>query len=512
MGESAGIARFETRIALRRLGIAVGVCCALLAVVQVLPPRLFGETTFEIELAPFRVWHQGDGLPVFRLFRDLGRELPAFAGAGGSYRASERVKESVAQQLGGVVAANLGQAAGIEPEEEVVRGFRVDPAEYEGLAVPLEGSSFLDSFYEALESTARGDAGAVTRIAHYGDSSIATDLWTFTMRRTLQRRFGDAGHGFILISRGTMPYGHRDIRHRANDAWTLKEIVADQDRDGLYGYGGVAYLGTRGAFAEFGTDDRGPVGSRASRFLVYFRRAPLAGRVQLRVDGEIVRELDTRGPDGDAVEIFDTLDGAHRFGLRVLGGGPVRLYGVALERPGPGIVYDSLGLVGARGRRLLNYDPEHLQAQLRLRDPSLVILGFGGNEADDPIGRMPRYEEEVGEVIRLMRGTPARPCLLVSPLDQEHRTPHGRVQTMPTVPRIVQAQRRAARAEGCAFFNTFEAMGGEGSMREWVRVRPRLGLDDYRHATPAGYEVIARMFYKALLKGFADYLARDPSH
>ena len=66
--------------------------------------------------------------------------------------------------------------------------------------------------------------------------------------------------------------------------------------------------------------------------------------------------------------------------------------------------------------------------------------------------------------------------------------------------------RSGAADMGCAFYNTFEAMGGAGSMQRWFRSRPRLASGDFRHATPAGYEVIASLFYKAILKGFAAYL------
>jgi lysophospholipase L1-like esterase len=79
---------------------------------------------------------------------------------------------------------------------------------------------------------------------------------------------------------------------------------------------------------------------------------------------------------------------------------------------------------------------------------------------------------------------------------------------MPTIPVIVAAQKAAAEAEGCAFFNTYEAMGGEGAMGAWSRARPRLAMSDYRHATPEGYQVIGNLFYKALLKAFADHVAR----
>ena len=79
---------------------------------------------------------------------------------------------------------------------------------------------------------------------------------------------------------------------------------------------------------------------------------------------------------------------------------------------------------------------------------------------------------------------------------------------MPQVPVIVAAARRAALAEGCAFFDTFTAMGGDGSMRRWHRSAPRLAFGDLRHATPAGYRVVGNMIYKALLRGFADHLQR----
>ena len=101
-------------------------------------------------------------------------------------------------------------------------------------------------------------------------------------------------------------------------------------------------------------------------------------------------------------------------------------------------------------------------------------------------------------------------CLVFSPLDQAHRE-GGRIRTLDTIPRIVAAQRRAAIDSGCAFFDTWQAMGGENAMRRWYKARPRLAMGDFRHATPAGYEIIGNMFYKALLAGFAGYLTEGAS-
>lgn len=514
------VGRPPTGSALLRVGVAFGVLCALAMLTYAVPAGARVQVgPLDLELDRLKPWAAGDSPPLARLFENWGEEeIPAFAGAGGSYQAPVELSAAMESRLGKAVAANLGEArgggraTGAAPTTGGGGGaapaIRIEPQEYEGIDVDIENVANLRPFYEALERTAQREPGALTRVGHYGDSSIATDLITHTIRRRLQGRFGDGGHGWLLIARGTMPYSHRDVRHRASAAWELRQIVNNQDREGLYGYGGVAYRARPGAFAAFGTDRRGPVGDRVSRFALYYRRAPGGGRIRIRVDGGEPRNIETAAAEAaDAVEVINVPDGPHELEVRPGGGGQIRLYGVALERDGPGVVYDSLGLVGARARRLLHYGQEHLQTQMSQRSPDLVVLGFGGNEADDPISRIPRYEEEFARVIRRMRaGRRETACLVFAPLDQAQRDAYGRIVTMPTVPLIVEAQRNAARREGCAFYNTFAAMGGEGAMREWARARPRLALADYRHATPAGYEVIGNMYYKALLKGFAEYL------
>ena len=49
------------------------------------------------------------------------------------------------------------------------------------------------------------------------------------------------------------------------------------------------------------------------------------------------------------------------------------------------------------------------------------------------------------------------------------------------------------------------------STRSWLKSRPRLSTSDLRHATPAGYELIGNLYYRAMLKAFAGYLASGES-
>jgi len=468
-------------------------------------------------MANLRPWIPGEeGIPIVRLFNRWG-EIPAFAGHGGAYRGStdtESSAERLAETVGASVAANLGPRHPVTPSVKPEDGLRIDPSEYAGISAYIEDPTGLGmrAFYQALEKTARGDTGAITRVGHYGDSSIATDLITSTIRENLQARFGDAGHGFVLAAKGYIPYKHRGIRQTSNvEDWEVREVVRRQDRTGRYGYGGVQSRAQRGAWARIGTAKGDDVGANASRFHIYFAEQPRGGKFSVRLDkGE--RETVSTDSDvlGDGVYSIETPDGPHQIELRHARGGPVSFYGVAVEREGPGVVYDSLGLVGARANRLLNYDEEHIRSQLELRGVNLIVLGFGGNEASDQRTEEAFYEDYLRVLRRMRQGREDLGCLVFAPLDQARR--HlGRIRTLSTIPLIVAAQRRAAFDSGCAFYDTWKAMGGEDAMRRWYNAQPRLAMGDFRHATPAGYEIIGNMFYKALLAGFADYLAGESS-
>jgi len=467
-------------------------------------------------LQPLRPWLPAEeGIPIVRLFQSAG-DLPAFAGAGGSYRTSTTssiTTDRLAETVGDTVAANLGMSTAAPPPDDAA-GVRIDPSEYSGISVFIEDPTGrgMKPFYRALERTARKDTDAITRVGHYGDSSIATDLITSTVRERLQRRFGDAGHGFLIAAEGFIPYKHRGVRHASNEEpWVTREVARRQDRHGYYGYGGVQSRALRGAWARGGTAWRGDARTKASRFDVYYQSRPRGGTFSIRLDGGEWRDISTASAElQDSVVSVETRDGPHHVEVRYKRGGPVHFYGFVVEREGPGVVYDSLGLVGARANRLLNFDREHIAWQLERRGVDLVVLGFGGNEASDDRSEEEFYEDYAEVLEHVRQGRDDLGCLVFSPLDQASRK-RGRIRTLETIPRIVSAQRRAAFDAGCAFYDTWQAMGGPDAMRRWYKARPRLAMGDFRHATPAGYEIIGNMFYKALLAGFADYLAASSS-
>ena len=57
--------------------------------------------------------------------------------------------------------------------------------------------------------------------------------------------------------------------------------------------------------------------------------------------------------------------------------------------------------------------------------------------------------------------------------------------------KLVDVQKKIAAETGCAFFNTFHAMGGAGTMARWYNAKPRLVSADLIHPYPAAGRQIA---------------------
>jgi lysophospholipase L1-like esterase len=373
----------------------------------------------------------------------------------------------------------------------------------------------LAPFYASLARTLKHEDGAVTRVLHYGDSVIAGDLISGTMRRRLQERFGDAGHGFILIANPWEWYFQNDIAHSAGDGWSANKLTGPWPEDHLFGLGGVSFHTHDAATAFFSTRADGDYGRKVSRFDLYYLAQPRGGDVMLSAQsaaGSAARKLSTRADAKESrVESIEVPDGHASLTIRTLGNGDVRLFGVALERDRPGVTYDALGAHAARASFWSAQDPAHWADQLRLRKPSLVIVQFGTNESEDTTIKAETYEPVFGGLLdEIAHAAPGTPILVASPLDRAIKGSDGELRTTPVIERIIAGQRAAARARGIAFWNTFEAMGGRGTMAKWRHTRPQLGNNDLSHPTPAGAEILGNLFSRAVFAGYEAWASRHP--
>lgn len=443
----------------------------------------------------------------------IGREL---LGEGGKAEEKRSEVAAVEEQARAEVAAEEVAEPFVDKvvREPVVAGellplYPGHAEDAEPVALRLENVETLDSFYGALAASELGYAGAITRVLHYGDSAIGNDGIPGAIRMKMQARFGDAGHGFHLLGQPNASYRHQGVRFEEKSPWNHCFIIFGcREKDGHYGLGGTTFESTGGAEIKLSTATKGAMGRKASRFEVWYAGMPRGGNLRVKLDDQEPLEVATAAEQlEDRWVELKAEDGEHTLSVRAAGGGKVRAYGVVIEREVPGVVWDEMSQIGALTRRMLNFDAEHLHSQLRRRDPNLVVFMFGGNDMNTQ-GTMAKYREEFAAVIRLFRGAkPSMACLVMAPLDHGERE-GNRIISRPIVSKLVNAQREVAVAEGCAFFDTYEAMGGDGSMGRWVRSSPALGAGDLSHLTHHGHKVVGGMLYRALVAGYVDYRKR----
>jgi lysophospholipase L1-like esterase len=367
----------------------------------------------------------------------------------------------------------------------------------------------LDAFFAQL---ARSDAsidGAITHIVHWGDSAIGLDGIPGAIRKRMQARFGDSGHGFHLMAPPNTSYRHDEVKFSHNEGWEQCFIIQNCKKDGRYGLGGATFWSYGGAESVFEPHPERSSGT-VTGFDVWYLAQPRGGNLWMRVDKQDPVIVDTSAEQTeDRWHHFELEDGPHQLRVRANPGGQTRVYGVSLERDVPGVVWDELALVGAFTRRLGNYDEQHLREQLGHREANLAVFMFGGNDMIRESLTQDQYEGEYREILALVKAAkPDIGCLVMAPLDHGDRQ-GVRIVSKPVVPMLVAAQRAAAKAEGCAFFDTYMAMGGEGSAGRWYRQDPRLIGGDLGHLTMKGHVVIGELFYRALLNAYVDYRKRE---
>ncbi len=402
-----------------------------------------------------------------------------------------------------------GQApAARGPIAETQTDFEVPEVDADAPPVPIEDARrSMDKFYASLTKTAAKHPGAITRILYHGDSLVASDYVTNTVRRKLQRQFGDAGHGFVVMADPWPAYFHNDIFRFASRGFQVSRVVGPYIPDGMYGVGGVSFKAPPGVRARFGTMEKGEFGRNVSLFQLLYLKQPHGGQLKINVDGKPHTVIDTAAEEkSSGVFSVEVEDGHHLFEV-VTAGAFTRTFGVVLERKVPGVVLDAIGIQGARLRFLDKQDDAHWAEQLQLRQPNLIVYQFGANESGDGFAySMEDYHRTMAEVLnQAMRAVPDAGCLVMAAMDRARKQGDYLI-TVPIIPHIVKEQEAVAKEVGCAFWSTYEAMGGNGSMANWVR--RGIAQADMTHPTGYGAQILGNWVFQALMQGYNDYQKR----
>lgn len=383
----------------------------------------------------------------------------------------------------------------------------------------------LDGLFTGLDAAEKGDPSGRVDIAMFGDSHTAGDSMTSRLRQTWQHQFGDAGRGLVAAGKApTRHYYQRDVRYGISGEW--KAAVGGKHGDSEpFGIAGLRVFGQKkGAQLWVETCPDCTSGTSTAQFEILYYAAPDHGVLRYRVDDGPWQQLSTKTtaiePPHPARQVVPVVDGAHRLTLEHGGGGTIDLFGVVLERGKPGVVIDSLGVVGRRLGSLRSWDWSIIGEQLATRDPKLVVLQYGTNEADDPdlnLNDLARYYDET--ILRIRAAAPTASILILGPPDMGVREagrscdhmkvppdaglpPECEWRTPSILGEIISVEHAAAVRNHVAFFDTFAAMGGADHMAGWVTADPKVAFKDHVHFTDVGYQHWADALSGALLEQY----------
>lgn len=364
----------------------------------------------------------------------------------------------------------------------------------------------LASFEDKLLAEARGVRKDPVRIGFYGDSNLTSDFMTAHLRRQLQGRFGDAGHGFVAFARPWAWYTHENVHHYGTwPMWRQFDCTTDPVVGHRYGFANMTAESSKpGAAAWAGTADAdSPVGTKVSRFDVYFMKQPHGGTFDLLLDGKAYKTISTTSSDFEpGFERIDVPDGAHEVKAVVKGDYNVRLFGTTLERddPGGGVVVDSLGAGALNFQRFMLTEPVMRKAQLQRRQYDVVFIWLGMNS----MWLEPNKGWATDTVKTIREALPDVPIVLVTPPDSEKT---GASKTDPRIIAIIKQLHDISLDQNTAFWDLRAAMGGDGSFLEFIK--RGLGATDRVHLSREGNIILGQRLLSAL---FDDVNARLAAH
>jgi lysophospholipase L1-like esterase len=174
----------------------------------------------------------------------------------------------------------------------------------------------------------------------------------------------------------------------------------------------------------------------------------------------------------------------------------VRLFGWTADNAA-GVTYETLGINGAQATVVLSWAEDLLAQHLARRDPALIVVAYGTNEAISPRWDPAAYAVAFRQVIeRLRSAAPSASILVVGPPDClfGKRTRHA---SSAHLSEVIAIQRTAAREGHCAYWNWRARMGGPGSVRKWVQAG--LSQPDYVHMRTAGYRLTGKLLFEELM-------------
>lgn len=371
------------------------------------------------------------------------------------------------------------------------------------------------------------------RIAYFGDSLIEGDLITAPLRQAFQEEYGGNGVGFVPIT--SIVSGFRQtIRHEFSKNWesisfmnfdkpnvslgitgytfiprnyyTLAQKVETVPLDTLIAVVDSALVKEQekeqkksvrvyvdyNPWVEYKAVNTAGGAPNFKKIRLFYSMASYGSVVHYQYDGGTMQTA--RLSEGEALQVLDLSPSGPIRTLRLEfeADDPIYVYGVSFDDD-TGVYVDNFpvrGYSGAYFQRIFSHILKGFQKAL---DYDLIVLHYGGNVSNPNVRNYDNYKTMMVKTVNYLQSAmPSVPILIVGMHDRSIKE-GGSYQTSPDVPYLIKAQNEVATETGAGFWNLFQAMGGFGSMIDYVNQNPPLASKDYTHFTRRGADKVAEM-------------------
>jgi len=387
---------------------------------------------------------------------------------------------------GNTLITNVNKLA---PEPEKGKDTLLQSIEY-----PPGMDSVLNHFFSEL-ILIRDNKGS-TRILHYGDSQIEGDRITSFIREYLQNEFEGKGPGLLLP--GMVVPLTASVKMKSSKNWRL--FTRKEIKDSVISHN---KLGVMLQFSGFSNSATVHAKSYDLCTILYGNnKVPVS--LQIKSNGSLLKSDILNAISSGYISKSYRLESPEQVEITFKSTGNIDLYGIALDGS-YGVAMDNIPLRGSAGLEFTRTDPELLKNMYNDLNVSLVILQFGVNVAPHIVESYSYYERAFYRQLKLLKQIKPDLSIIVMGISDMARREDTQVVSYPNLEKIRDAQKNAAFKADCAFWDSYEAMGGEGSMTDWANGDPPLARKDFVHLTYTGSNKLAEMFLNSLMSDFRKY-------
>ena len=356
----------------------------------------------------------------------------------------------------------------------------------------------LDGFRTLLMRLHEKQLELPLRVLWLGDSHTAGVTWPVTVEQSLLKQVPSGGPGYLPLGLTSQrQHGAKISSDPSFDIAPHPPAKRSLEDDGVFGLAGFRATSHEKSLEVIVKFDTPAAAADLNCQLLYRYQRPL-DRVLVSFAGkqlEVVEQPGVSFPHG--VRVFEFKAPTQTLlQVKSVRGNP-ELFGLIAETGAPGLVVDVLGINGARFATPLAWEEETWKALVAYRHPALAVVAYGTNEVFDEV-RPARYESEIIRLLaRIRAAVPDVECLLAGPTD----VGRGGEVAEQRVSAIDEMERRVAEQQGCAYFSSYQTMGGASGFSEWLHAAPVLATPDGVHLTQAGYRTLGAQLGELLLNG-----------